>query len=118
VIVLAVGVLVKELKLKQVPLPAILVIVAVTLEPVLKAKPEGAVKINVPLEGKSRFAPSCITGPVSAVYDPPVVSAEMLALANVVTLALAKTDEVETRNRLNPVTLGIINFAKKRFRVI
>jgi len=116
--VVAVGVLVKELKLKQVPLPAILVIVAVTLEPVLKAKPEGAFKVKVLLKGKSRFAPSCITGPVSAVYDPPAVSAEILALAMVVTLALAKTRGAETKKSPNPVTLDTINFVKKYFRAI
>lgn len=77
VIVLAVGVAVPDENLKQVPVPAVLVIVAVTAAAVLNANPDGAFKMNVPLAGKSRYAPSRIEGPVSVVYPSPAVSADI-----------------------------------------
>lgn len=67
VIVLAAGVAVVEENLKQLPVPAVLVIVAVTVAPVLKENPVGAVMIKVPVAGKSLNAPSRIVGPVSVV---------------------------------------------------
>jgi len=67
VIVLAVGVAVVELNLKQEPVPAVLVIVAVTGAPVLNENPDGVFKINVPLAGNALNVPSRIVGPVSVV---------------------------------------------------
>lgn len=88
----AVGVAVDELKAKQEPVPARRVMVAVTVELVLKANPAGAFKIKVPLAGISREAPSVAVGPVKAVYVPPAVSAE-IALPPVagVTVTAAET---------------------------
>jgi hypothetical protein len=64
----AAGVAVVEVNAKQLPVPAVLVIVAVTAAPVLNENPEGALRMNVPVPGKSRNAPSAIVGPVSVVH--------------------------------------------------
>ena len=53
VIVPEAGVAVVEVNEKQVPVPAVLVTVAVTETPVLKENPEGVFIIKVPLAGKS-----------------------------------------------------------------
>lgn len=111
VIVVAVGVTVCEvpplikslLELLQ-PVPATSLLVAVTLLPVLKLNPDGAFNIIVPVL-ISAVTPSVITGPVRAVYVPPVVSADMaeppvatvtvtaaLAIAADKTMATDKTD--------------------------
>ena len=68
------GVAVVELKVKQVLFPAIFVMVAVTVAPVLNTNPDGAVMMMVPVL-MSPFAPSVMVGPVRVVYVLPVVSA-------------------------------------------
>ena len=69
VIVVAAGVTVLEEKVKQEPEPALRVIVAATVAPVLNEKPDGAVKIIVPLPGvKTRPVVSVIVGPASIVH--------------------------------------------------
>jgi hypothetical protein len=77
VIVLDVGVAVNDEKVKQVLLPAILVIAAVTVAPVLNWNHEGALKTIVP-RPTSLFAPSTIEGPFNAVYAPFTVSEEIV----------------------------------------
>ena len=67
VMVFAAGVAVVEINVKQALVPASRVIVAVTVAPVLKLNPVGALKIMVPLEGKSPCAPSVKVGPVNVV---------------------------------------------------
>jgi hypothetical protein len=73
-------------------LPLSFVAVTVTADPVLNTNPEGAFRMIVPVALMSPVAPSSSTGPVNPVYVPPAVSAEMLALASVLTAAVAKAD--------------------------
>ncbi len=86
------GVAVVEVKVKQALEPTSRVMVAVTVAPVLYINPDGALKTNVPVAGKSPVAPSVMVGPVRVVYEPPVVSA-LMALPPVagVTLTAAMT---------------------------
>ena len=85
-----VGIIEAFKKEKQVPDPETRVIVAKTVALVLKEKPVGAFKMKVPDAGKSLLAFSTIVGPVSVVYEPPTVSAEIDAEAKTETETLAK----------------------------
>jgi hypothetical protein len=76
VIVDAAGVALVELSANGDPLPPVNVTVAVTVELVSKVKPAGAVRTMVP--GVIALPEvSAITGPLSVVHPPPIVSAEM-----------------------------------------
>lgn len=75
VILPAAGVAVVDVKVKQAFDPTSLVMVAVTVCPVLNSNPLGALMMIVPLPAMSPVAPSVMVGPVSAVYEPPVLSA-------------------------------------------
>ena len=113
---LAVGVAEFEVKVKHVPFPASLAIVAVTTAAVLNANPEGAENTIVPLPGViERAVVSVMVGPVSVVYAPvplaPFVSAEIaeppvapatVTAANAVGAAMiseATTTSAETTRR-------------------
>jgi len=86
------------------PVPETSVLVAVTLfAVVLNTKPAGATKIIVPVP-ISAVAPSVIAGPVRAVYDPPVVSAEIAdppVAGDTVTFAIACPAGVKNITRAN-----------------
>ena len=100
VIVVADGVAVVDVNPKHKFLLVSDVMVAVTVAPVLKRNPDGALKTTVPLDGTSPDAPSVIVGPVSVVYEPPVVSAlieEPPVAAVTVTVANAVYGQLERR---------------------
>lgn len=91
--------------------PLTLFLAAVTLLVVVaKVKPEGTFNIIVPIP-ISPVAPSWITGPVSVVNVPLAeVSAETLALANVVTVTAANAVEVDIKTKTSVITEAEINF--------
>src|SRR4051812_7261711 len=77
-IVVEVTVAVADVTVRIFPLPLTFVTATVTLAPVLNANPDGALMIIVPVP-ISPTAASVSDGPVSAVQEPPVVSAEIAA---------------------------------------
>src|SRR5207249_990920 len=77
-IVPAVGVAVVDVRVSAVPLPAVLVTVAVTVEPVSNTNPEGAFNTIVPVPISLPVLSSRI-GPVNVVQAPPALSAEIVA---------------------------------------
>ncbi|HEX7408306.1 MAG TPA: hypothetical protein VF515_11740 [Candidatus Binatia bacterium] len=99
VMVVVFSVAVESTKETVLPLPLNFVIVTVTADPVLNTNPEGAFRMIVPLALMSPVAPSSSTGPVNPVYVPPAVAAEMLALASVLTVAVAKADPAVARRK-------------------
>lgn len=105
VIELAVGVAVLEEKVKQVPAPEFLVIVAVTVAPVLYENPVGAVSTIVPLPVDiARPVVSVTVGPVSVVHVAVpfvVLVSALMALPPVaaVTVTAAKTLFAPAKNK-------------------
>jgi hypothetical protein len=106
VMLLVVTVAAPELNVRAVPVPATRATTALTVADELNRKPVGALRIIVPAVLTSRVAPSVSTGPVNVVYDPPVVSAGILALAGVEMVAVANAEPVATR--ISPVANRVI----------
>jgi hypothetical protein len=109
----AAGVAVVAVNAKQVPLPAVLVIVETTEVAVLKENPDGALKMNVPLLGKSPFAPSAMVGPVSLVHVAVpfvVLVSALIALPPVaaVTVTAAKALFMPTKNKTDAKNANVI----------